>query len=94
MKFVIYSVCYDKTEPGEGVRIYSIKKVAEFAERSAAFVACESLNEYQKKKAEQFPGSSSCVGFFYGWTEKAGSWKEQADALERAAKKYGIRAIR
>ena len=32
MNFVIYSVCYDKTEPGEGVRVYNIKKVAEFAE--------------------------------------------------------------
>lgn len=93
MKFIIYSVCYDKTEPGEGVRIYNVKKVAEFAERSEAFIACEGLNEYHKKKAEQYPLAAG-VGFFYGWTEKAGSWKEQAGALERAAKNCGICAIR
>lgn len=93
MKFVIYSVCYDKTEPGEGVRIYNIKKVAEFAERSEAFLTCEGLNEYHKNKTEQYPLAAG-VGFFYGWTEKAGSWKEQAGALERAAKNCGICAIR
>ncbi len=93
MNFIIYSACYDKTEPGEGVRIYKIKKVAEFAERSDAFVTCEGLNECHKKKTEQFLLSAG-VGFFYGWTEKAGTWKEQAGALERAAKNCGICAIR
>lgn len=85
-KVIIYSVCYDKTEPGEGVRIYNIKKVAEFAEKSEAFITCEGLNEYHKIKAEQFPLAAG-VGFFYGW-------KEQAEALERAAKNCGICAIR
>ena len=91
MKFVIYSVCYDKTEPGENVRIYKINKVAEFANRSEAFITMESLNDYHKKKAAQFP---EAFGFFYGWTEKSGSWKEQAAALEQAAKNCGICAIR
>ena len=93
MNFIIYSVCYDKAEPGEGVRIYNIKKVAEFAERSEAFITCEGLNEYHKKKAEHLPLAAG-VGFFYGWTEKSRSWKEQANALERAAKNCGICAIR
>ena len=89
MKSVLYRVYYE--EQGEKVNVLSVCKAGIFEDRSTAFIAKESLNDYEKEKEKQAPGY---VKACYGVADISGRWSEQQEALYRAAKNGGLFMIR
>lgn len=89
-KTILYSVCF--SDGGDGLRVYNIKQVGLFNDRSAAYVARDGLRAYALKCAKKWPLSDG-LGFTYGITEKAGRWCDQVKAIEDAIKKVGVKAF-